>query len=65
MRHRAADEVKPRASMPATLSILLPAHGCTSSSTARRNERASPSSVVMSRNRMPGFGYPEWCGRRP
>ena len=51
MRHRAA-EVNPLASMPATLSIFNPAHGCTSSSTARRNARASASKVVMWRNRM-------------
>jgi hypothetical protein len=48
--------MKPRASMPATLSIFIPAQGCTSSSTARRKARASPNSVVMSRNMMPGLG---------
>ncbi len=48
--------MKPRASMPATLSILEPAHGCTNSSMARRNARGLPSSVVMSRKIMPGFG---------
>ena len=52
----APPRIKPRASMPATLSILPPAQGCTSSSTARRNARASPNSVVMSRNMMPGLG---------
>src|ERR1019366_2002532 len=52
----APPRIKPRASMPATLSIFMPAQGCTNSSTARRNARASPSSVVMSRNMMPGLG---------
>src|SRR3954469_9317428 len=52
----APPRMKPRASIPATLSILLPAHGCTNSSTARRKARASPSSVVLWRNRIPGFG---------
>jgi hypothetical protein len=55
MRHRAAEDETPRP-MPATLSIFMPAQGCTISSTARRNARASPSKVVMSRNTMPGFG---------
>src|SRR5262249_50807847 len=44
--------MKPRASIPATLSIFIPAQGCTSSSIARRNARGEPSSVVMSRNRI-------------
>jgi hypothetical protein len=48
--------MNPRASMPAILSIFMPAQGCTSSSTARRNARALPSSVVMSRNMTPFFG---------
>jgi hypothetical protein len=48
--------MNPRASMPATLSILRPAQGCTNSSTVRRNARALPSKVVMSRNMMPGEG---------
>ena len=52
----APPRMKPRASMPATLSIFMPAQGCTSSSTARRNARALPSSVVMSRNMIPGLG---------
>ena len=52
----APPRMKPRASMPATLSIFMPANGCTSSSTARRNARASPRRVVMSRNMTPGFG---------
>ena len=52
----APPRMKPRASIPATLSIFMPANGCTSSSTARRNARASPSSVVMSRNMIPGLG---------
>jgi len=52
----APPRMKPRASMPATRSIFMPAQGCTSASTARRNARASPSSVVMSRKTMPGFG---------
>jgi hypothetical protein len=54
VRHRSAE--KPRASMPATLSIFIPAHGWTNSSTARRKARALPSSVVMSRNTIPGLG---------
>src|SRR6516164_4449659 len=33
--------MKPRASMPATLSIFMPAHGCTSSSTAGHFRRWS------------------------
>ncbi len=51
-----APRMKPRASMPATLSILAPASGWTSSSMARRNPRASASRVVTSRKTMPGFG---------
>src|SRR3569623_713499 len=54
--------MKPRASMPATLSIFEPAHGWTNSSTARRNAHALPSSVVMSRKMMPGFGK-SWIAR--
>ena len=52
----APPRMKPRASIPATLSILVPAQGCTSSSMARRKARASPSSVVMSRNMDAGLG---------
>ena len=52
----APPRMKPRASIPATLSIFRPAKGCTISSTARRKARASPSRVVTSRNRMPGLG---------
>ncbi len=52
----APPRMKPRASMPATLSILRPAKGWTSSSTARRNALASPKRVVMSRNMIPGLG---------
>ena len=52
----APPRMKPRASTPATLSILVPAKGCTSSSTARLKARASPRRVVMSRNMIPGLG---------
>ncbi len=52
----APPRMKPRASMPATLSMGWPAKGCTSSSTARRKPRAFCSKVVMSRKITPGLG---------
>jgi hypothetical protein len=55
MRHRSAED-EATGLDAGDPSIFMPAHGCTSSSTARRNERASPSSVVMSRNMIPGLG---------
>ena len=55
MRHRATEDEAARFDA-GDLVDLLPAQGCTSSSTARRKARALPSKVVMSRNMMPGLG---------
>jgi hypothetical protein len=55
VRDRAADDEAARLDA-CDLVDLGAAQGCTSSSTARRNARALPSSVVMSRKTMPGFG---------
>ena len=52
----APPRMKPRASMPATLSIRSPRNGAESASTLRAKPSASASKVVMSRNMMPGLG---------
>ena len=52
----APPRMKPRASMPATDSIRRLVNGATSRSMQARKPLAWPSSVVMSRNMMPGFG---------
>ena len=56
MRHGAAEDEAARLDARDLVDLRAPAQGCTSSSTERRKARASPSSVVMSRKMMPGFG---------